>query len=184
MITECGLHPTKNRLWEWECARITHPEILVYGKTALFQPIVHLLLIGISNSINFNTGFDLMFKSWIQIWTGSTGKHAICTQTGMVHQETCKKYCMFRNNIACYMCEQRCSNLTCSMIWFFLNIWYANLCFMDDLYTKMMGIGSLIIELSNMQLIHLKGDRKREKHVFSVQHAVQRVQSKTSMKIR
>ena len=47
----------------------------------------------------------------------------------------------------------------------------------------MMGIGSLIIELSNMQLIHLKGDRKREKHVFSVQHAVQRVQSKTSMTI-
>ena len=136
-------------------------------------------LLAFTNSIN--TGFDLMFKSWIQIWTGSTGKHAICTQTGMVHQETCKKYCMFRNNIACYMCEQRCSNLTCSMIWFFLNIWYANLCFMDDLYTKMMGIGSLIIELSNMQLIHLKGDRKREKHVFSVQHAVQRVQSKTSM---
>ena len=79
------------------------------------------------------------------------------------------------------MYEHISSILTCSMIWFFLNNWYANICFMDDLHMKMIEIGSLIIELSNMQGMHLDRDRKLEKYGFSVQHAVHWVYSKTTI---
>ena len=46
---------------------------------------------------------------------------------------------------------------------------------------KMIEIGSLIIELSNMQGMHLDRDRKLEKYGFLVQHAVHWVYSETTM---